>query len=237
MRTKTVLMTALLGALSGVSAMAQTNVYSQNAVGYINVTFPPGSYTILTCPLIGNPDNTLNTMLSDTNGQFKHAQVYAFAGGTYTVTEVGVSTNADPSGWGGGGADVTLSPGSAVFFYNPTATTMSNTFIGTVPTGSLTNALNPGYNLVGSIVPASGDIASNSIIGLTNYTKHDFVYTYDPINGYSGQDSVVAPGNGTGYDNEWTGGDPIVASDSTGFFYYNFSSSTNYGWVENFSVQ
>jgi len=230
------LLSALLGALGSVSVMAQTNVYSLNAVGYINVTFPAGTYTILTCPLIASPDNTLNTLLNDTNGQYRHAQVYQFSGGTYTVTESGVSTAADPSGWATGGADVTINPGQAVFFYNPTAAAMSATFVGTVPTGSLTNALNPGYNLVGSIVPASGDIATNSLIGLTNYTKHDFVYTYDPVNGYSSQDSVVAPGNGTGYNNEWTLGDPVTTNVAQGFFYYNNATGTNYGWVENYSV-
>ena len=39
MRTKTMLLSALLGGLGSVSLMAQsTNVYSLNAVGYINIT-------------------------------------------------------------------------------------------------------------------------------------------------------------------------------------------------------
>jgi hypothetical protein len=130
---------------------------------------------------------------------------------------------------------VKINPGQAVFFYNPTASAMTATFVGTVPTGSLTNALAPGFNLVGSIVPASGDLATNSIMSLTNYTKHDYVYTYDPVAGYSGQDSVVASGNGTGYNNQWTAGDPIVSNVYDGFWYFNNAATTNY-WIENYSV-
>jgi hypothetical protein len=234
MRTKTLLLSALLGAIGSISVHAQS-VYSLNAVGYINVTFAAGTYTILTCPLQASPDNTLNTLLPNTNGQYKKAQVYQYTGGSYTVTEFGVSTNANATGWATGGADVTINPGQAVFFYNPTASAMTATFVGTVLTGPVTNALIPGYNLVGSMVPASGDLATNSIMSLTNYTKHDFVYTYDPASGYSGQDSVVAPGIGTGYNNEWTLGDPIVSNVYDGFWYFN-NASTNNNWVENYSV-
>ena len=50
MRTKTMLLSALLGTLGSVSLMAQsTNVYSLNAVGYINVTVQPG-FNIVSCP-------------------------------------------------------------------------------------------------------------------------------------------------------------------------------------------
>jgi hypothetical protein len=236
MRTKTLLLSALLGALGSVSVHAQ-NVYSLNAVGYINVTFPAGTYTILTCPLLASPDNTLNTLLPDTNGQYKKAQVFQFSAGSFTITENGVSTNANATGWATGGADVTINPGQAVWFYNPTASNMTATFVGTVPSGPQTNTLIPGYNLVGSIVPASGDLATNSIMSLTNYTKHDFVYTFDPVTGYSGQDSVVAPGNGLAgsYLQEWTLGDPIISNVYDGFWYFNNATTNNY-WVENFSV-
>jgi len=236
MRTKTLLLSALLGALGSVSVHAQ-NVYSLNAVGYINVTFPPASYTILTVPLVGSPDNTLNTLLPNTNGQYRHAQVFAFANGAFTITETGVAVAANPTGWAGGGADISLTPGTAAWFYNPEATNMTATFVGTVLTGPQTNTLIPGFNLVGSIVPASGDLATNSIMSLTNTTRHDYVYTYDPIAGYGPQDNVAAPGNGQAgsYLNEWTAGDPIISNVYDGFFYFNFASTNNY-WVENYSV-
>src|SRR5581483_447895 len=84
MRTKTILLSALLGLASGAAAMAQTtNVYSVNAVGYINVTCPPG-FT-----MIANQLMTTNTTLAgliptapDGTGFYKFVgnnfQVYTF---------------------------------------------------------------------------------------------------------------------------------------------------------------
>jgi hypothetical protein len=115
---------------------------------------------------------------------------------------------------------------------------MTATFVGTVPQNgayNMTNALIPGWNLVGSIVPASGDLSTNPITALTNIFKKDFVYTYDSVAGYSGKDSVLAPGLGTGYNNQWAGGDPIINQVGYGFFYWN-NQSTNNPWVENFSI-
>jgi hypothetical protein len=244
MRTKTLALSALLGLLGSASVMAQS-VYSINSVGYINTTFAPGTFSLLTCPLIASPDNTLNTLMPDTNGQYKHAIVYSFSGGIYTVEEIGVALGANASGWSGGGADIALTPGTACFFYNSTTAAMSATFVGTVPQNStpisaqlpngLTNFLTPGLNLVGSIVPSSGDITTN-IMSFTNQNKHDYVYTYDATNGgFSSQLIVVAPGVGTGYNNEWLGGDPVLDQVSYGFYYWN-NKSTNLNWVENFSI-
>src|SRR5208283_4972797 len=90
MRTKTMLLSALLGSLGSVSLMAQsTNVYSQNAVGYINVTIQP-NYNIVTVPLLCSPDNTLNTLMPDTNGQYKGFKVYfSTPGGGFNQIETG----------------------------------------------------------------------------------------------------------------------------------------------------
>jgi len=226
------LITALLGALGSVSVMAQTNVYSLNAVGYINVTMQPG-YNIITCPLICSPDNTIATLLNNTNGQFQGgaraaAQVFQFTGGVYSAADTASESTA-PSGWASGGT-ITINPGQAVFFYNPTSTNMTATFVGTVPTGSLTNALNPGYNLVGSIVPVSGDIVTNSISLFTNGAASgrtaDELFTYTPGVGYS-QDIYSSSG--------WSTGDPTLANVYEGFFFYNAFSTVN-NWIENFSV-
>jgi hypothetical protein len=233
MRTKTILLSALLGALGSVSVMAQTNVYSLNAVGYINVTIQPG-YNIITCPLIASPDNTIATLLNNTNGQYQSgartsSDVYQFSGGTYTAEDEASSANA-PSGWAAGGT-ITINPGQAVFFYNPTSTNMSATFVGTVPTGPITNALIPGYNLVGSVVPVTGDIVTNPISLFTNgaYSGRtsDYIYTYSPSAGYSSQDSFTAAG--------WNTGDPTLTNVYEGFFFYNAFSTTN-NWIENYSV-
>jgi hypothetical protein len=116
---------------------------------------------------------------------------------------------------------------------------MSATFVGTIPQTNnynMTNTLGLGYNLVGSIIPASGDLSTNPVSALTNITKKDFVYTYDPavVGGYSAKDSVSA-GSGSGYNNDWSAGDPVIDQVGYGFFYWN-NQKTNEYWVENFSV-
>jgi len=232
MRTKTVLLSALLGAIGSVSVMAQTNVYSLNAVGYINVSLLPG-YNIITCPLVASPNNSISNLLNNANSQYQNgarnpAQVFAYEGGVYSSDTASASANA--SGWGGGGT-ITVNPGQAIFFYNPSTTNMSATFVGTVATGSQTNALYPGYNLVGSIVPVSGDLVTNSLSTFTNGQnsgrESDVLFTYAPGIGYS-QNTYTA--------GAWSSGDPTITNVYEGFFFFNALSTTN-NWIENYNVQ
>jgi hypothetical protein len=230
MRTKTMLLSALLGGLGSVSVMAQTNVYSLNVVGYINCTMQPG-YNLITCPLIASPNNTIATLLNNTNEQYQNggrstAVVYQYTGGTYSATDTAEYTNV-PSGWAAGGT-ITMNPGQAIFFYNPTVSNMYATFVGTVPSGTLTNALAPGYNLVGSMVPMSGDLVTNSISDFTNGQgsgrTEDFLYTYSPGVGY----------NTYGYSGGWLPSDPTITNVYAGFFFLNDFTSTNY-WIETYN--
>jgi hypothetical protein len=226
MRTKTMLLSALLGTLGSVSLMAQsTNVYSQNAVGYINVTIQPG-FNIVSCPLICSPDNTLNTLMPNASGLFKGWSVYFNTKGQgYTQTETGAKTS-----WASGGTNV-ISPGSAVFVRNTSGSNVTVTFVGQVPQGLMTNVLVPGFNLVGSIVPTSGNLVTNPITQLTNAVKGDTVYVSDPINGYTSPGGTyVAAKNGG-----WATGQPVVPNVAEGFFYQN-NNGVNLNWVENFSV-
>jgi hypothetical protein len=235
MRTKTLILSALLGALGSVAVQAQTNVYSLNAVGYINVTLYPG-YNLVTCPLLASPDNTINTLFSDSTGIYNGDSIYLFTGGQgYSLI-----TKAVLGTWNNSGGTNTLSPGTACFFFNAHGTNITNTFVGTVSSGG-TNLLVPGYNLVGSMVPTSGDLYSNSISALSNVppNKGDLVYVFDPLTqGYSGAyKSTPATPNGNSPWNAAAGGDPSISADSDGFFYLNnTTTATTLNWVENFSV-
>jgi len=237
MRTKTVLLSALLGAIGSVSVMAQTNVYSLNAVGYINVTCPPG-FSIISCPLqTADPSNTIGTLLPNAANQLKTCEVYQFVPSTGQYNSDEASTklagnNGFTNGWEFGGT-ITMLPGQAIFFDNVVGSNVTFTFVGTVPTGSLTNNLGNGFNLVSSILPASGDLATNSLTMLTNTFAQDEVYFYN---------------NGTGFytsyewtkKNGWTSSgspaDPTIPAVGTGFFYQTASPS-GLQWIENYSVQ
>jgi len=226
MRTKTILLSALLGTLGSVSLMAQssTNVYSLNVVGYINVTVEPG-YNIVSCPLIASPDNTLNTLLPNSTGAYKGWKVYFFSGGVYSQIESG-----SKSGWALGGTN-TIEPGKAVFVENTFTTNVTVTFVGTVPSGTITNTLAPGFNLVGSVLPASGDLVTNSLTQLTNAVKGDKVYVNDPVNGYTSPGGVY-----TAAKSGFTPSNPTIPNVGEGFFYQNNNGSTALNWVESFSA-
>jgi hypothetical protein len=58
MRTKTLVCAAALAAGLATSALAQSNVYSLNVVGYYNVTVPANTFV-----LVGNQLNTTNNTL------------------------------------------------------------------------------------------------------------------------------------------------------------------------------
>jgi len=255
------LLSALLGALGSVSVMAQTNVYSLNAVGYINVTCLPG-FNLISCPLLatdtnGNPNNTVGNVLNNSTGSLTGSTVFFFSPLTGPSSDValnhtGKPSTTNPDGWAANGTNV-LSPGVACWFENAASSNIVLTFVGTVPTGPITNILYNGFNLVSSVVPASGDIVTNSIMNLTNYNVGatgaggDEVFTYDLANTPSSVVYQAGQGKGFGGNgyNQATGtvgaggnwnaaGDPILPDVGGGFTYENNGATIN--WVENYSV-
>ncbi len=240
----------------GSAAVMGANVYSVNAVGYINVTILPG-FNIITCPLYCGTDPANPTVSNDLNVLFPNpvattpyagASVYQLTpGGGYSAIEGGSSATYG-GGWNNGGADITLNPGQAVFFQNPNAlggANMTATFVGVVPSGTLTTQLVPGLSLVGSQVPVSGDLVTSSIAALTAQNG-DYIYFFDPRQSGAYQYGFLedAYSASATYGTGWTAGpgpnvgannDPQVVSVYEGFFYNN-SQATTENWVETFSV-
>jgi hypothetical protein len=218
MRTKTMLLSALLGTLGSVSLMAQsTNVYSLNAVGYITLTIPAG-FSMISCPLISSPDNSLNTLFPAGNTALKGVKFYLWTNGGYS------SAAAYTTKWISGG-NFQLTPGAAGFFNNTTGVPITNTFVGTVPSGG-TNLLYPGYNLIGSILPVDGLINMN-LLNYTGQVAGDKVYTFS--------NGAYNPAYATKLNGSWISV-PNLTSLGEGFFYYNSTTTTNSSWVEVFNV-
>jgi hypothetical protein len=227
MRTKAMLLSALVGTIGAVSAMAQTNVYSLNAVGYINITAYPG-FNMISCPLIASPDNTLNTLLPNTNGQYRRWQVWSFSptASPQYGEEIGTA-----AAWINGGAE-TISPGAAVWLYNPSNVSYTVTFVGTVPTGPSSVTLYPtSFNMVSSYEPASGDMVTNSLMTFSNGVKRDQAWVYNAVT--AAYSEYIASGNNLATN--WPLGDPVIPTVGGGVFYYNAQATNNY-WLENYSV-
>jgi hypothetical protein len=158
MRTKTLLLTAVLGIASAAASMAQA-VYSVNVVGYVNLTMRPG-FTLVANQLKGSPNNQLGTVLP---GVPADSQVQKFAANNYT------SYFYDGSGWidfDGNPTTVTVNPGEGFFFFNPNPGPLTVTTVGEVTTGNgLTVPIPPGFSLISSIVPQ--DISLTAANGFT----------------------------------------------------------------------
>ena len=163
MRTKALLSVAAIAA-SAISAMAQ-NVYSLNIVGYATVTVNSG-YNLLANPLDAGSTNGAASIMPILDGEI----ILTWSGGAFSE----VMYDSTSGGWVL--ADDTtpavppsLPPGKGFFFFNPLTGPTNFTFVGQVvpgPSSSNTIPLLPGYNLVGSALPAAVTTITNTPVSL-----------------------------------------------------------------------
>ena len=265
MRTKTLALSAVLGMLGAAAALGQ-NVYSLNTVGFINVTLYPG-YNLVTCPLICSPDNTIATLFNNSAGAYQSytttrghtttnaSSVIGQINGVGPVTADFAYSFDAPAGWQNGGTN-TLNPGQALWFINPAATNMLATFVGEVPQANvavaanfpngMTNTLASGYNMVGSMIPASGNLVTGAVPNINvsaalgtlslGPTGQDFIGVFDPrAQSYeAGTNEGVFSAGGRGRAGSWSI-QPSVTFPFQGFWYYNANVSAN-NWIENYVV-
>jgi hypothetical protein len=244
MRTKTLILSGLLAALSGASALAQ--VYSLNAVGYINVLVPHG-WSIITDPLYAVNQQTAQTIdqiLGPTllNGGATTPDPYAgivifpwnanpASQGYYSALVVSQSPGFAPF-WSlpGEATGTSFNPGQAMWIYNPSAE-FTLTFVGTVPQGTVNNTLQPGWNMVGSLVPIVAAMDS-AAVGLVP-TPGDVLFTYANNNaGIEGYNTADVANTG----GQWSQTVAPTLQLGQGLFYYNRGPvATN--WVTTFTIQ
>jgi hypothetical protein len=199
--------------------MAQSNVYSLNVVGYVNKTLVGGGlFTAVANPLT-TTNNTLSGIFGGaTTGLPAGTQVQVWDHALqdfvpYTKQPVG-------DGWSGTGESVPFAPGRAVFV-KVAGAAITNTFVGEVLQGNLTNSTLVNFNLIGNMVPDSGTATAIGLVPAAgaNVQKWDV----------AAQDFVLSTKTPIG----WSGaGEPsFVPGD--GFFLRN---NAPYNWVRNFTV-
>jgi hypothetical protein len=209
-------MTAVLGAASIASALAQT-VYSVNAVGYVNVTVPPGKFALLANPLDTGTNSALTAVLPDVP---VNTVVY-----TYDGTKFAVATKRTAALWAGDGAAVPLTPGKGFFIKNAGTADLNITFVGEVMQGDATKLkvdYIAGFNLLGSLVPQAGKVETD--LKLT-VPVNDTIYTY---NKDTGAYSTFTRRTAT----VWSGGEPSIGV-ADGFWY---SAKAAGSWTRSFTV-
>jgi hypothetical protein len=185
--------------------MAQNNVYSLNVVGYVNKSIP-GNYSLISNPLNAT-NNSLSTILA---GAPNFSGVLRWNGSGFDSSTLSFGT------WT---PDFVLNPGEGVFI-NPGPTGFTNTFVGEVMQGALSNPIPAGYSLRGSQVPQAGDVTA---LGLT-----DDLANFDGILKWTGtayESYTLTFGN-------WTPSVPTL--DVGDAFFVNAGAATS--WTRNFTV-
>ena len=218
MRTKTLLCAAALAA-GVVSTMAQSNVYSLNVVGYVNKTFTSGNYTLVSNPL-NSPTNDLNTILAAAPN-FSQVNLWDVNLQDFSAT---IPTRISGS-WS---PNLVIPPG--VGFFVIAGGNFTNTFVGEVLQGSLTNSVpltgNGAYVALASMVPVGGSLTNV----LAGYTPAAF----DQVNLWDVNLQDFSSTIPTFVGGAWSPDINFPVGD--GFFLIRSGSST-VTWVRNFTVQ
>jgi hypothetical protein len=133
---------------------AGSPVFSDNIVGYVNLTLPPG------LSLIANPlyytNNALSFWLPEAADG---AQVYKYtANGGYEVSTFDAALGA----WSN--PDLQVPVGDGFFFNNPSSEPHTYLFVGEVHLGVSINPLPAGISTKGALIPQAGSI--NNIQGI-----------------------------------------------------------------------
>jgi hypothetical protein len=208
MRTKAIILSAMLGIAGVVSSFAQ-NVYSVNVVGYINLNLPAGLSMVANQLDNGNGNLVTELLPAPPIG----TTLFKFTGGSPPYTQIqflGV--------WLGDTA-MTLAPGEGVFMNVPSATTV--TFVGEVMQGTLINPLAT-LDIKSSMVPQTGGITA--VLGLTPSIG-------DTVNEWNGP-GAAPPYTQSQFLGVWLPSEPSI--DVGQAFWLSVQAPRN--WTRNFTI-
>jgi len=231
MRTKTLLIAAAALVAGIISSEAQ--VYSQNIVGYYNLSVPSHKFSLIANQFVNGSDvnktnNSVsaifNGLISDPNA-VNNTTLYLWNGAGYNIYQYFTGPDADnnflTSGsvngfYDSGGTLITtpLKQGSGSFLYNPAAVGLTNTMTGNVVIGTNTLSITHGFNIYSIVQPISTNIASSA-------TFANFPGTSDP-NAVNNDTLYLWNGNGYNIYQYFTGPDAdnnFLTSGSVNGFY------------------
>jgi hypothetical protein len=214
-----------MAAASVVSSMAQSNVYSLNVVGYVNVpTTGGGNFNMLANPL-NNANNGITNLFAvaqDGDAIFTwDASIQDLGGTVYSYSSF-------LGKWDG---NRNLAPGEG-FFYLNAGSNKTNTFVGDVVQGAYNNPVpivgGGSFNGIGSSVPIGGSF-TNATDGIIP-RDGDSVFTWDVV----AQDLGAATASYSTFLGKWDN-TAININPGNGFFYLGAGANQN-PWTRNFTV-
>lgn len=164
MRTKTLLMSAAALAAGVIYSQAQGTVYSQNVVGYVNVTVPANTLQMVANQL-DTGSNTLDNVFQGTGLVSTKTAVLEWNGAGYNqYTYLNCADSPSSPGVAGfynaGGVEVgatnIFAPGSGAFINNGSATAITIPTVGQVVQGTNSYAVKTGLNIYSIPQPLAG---------------------------------------------------------------------------------
>lgn len=222
MRTKVLLGLAAI-AVSVATCVAQSNVYSLNIVGYVNVDVTPG------LNLISNP-------LKPSNGNNNITNTISLpdaADGAFIYKWAGTAWSTDIPSWIAGfgwAPDLSIPFGDAFFLQMPAGQSAKITFVGEVQTGDIATTFSPGISVVANKVPVQENFP-----GKTVGNDGDFIYTWGGTAWDTAVWSFIA---GFGWSNGGGAGDNVdgpLVKVGGGIVYQNSGAAIN--WTRTFNPQ
>ena len=209
MRTKALILASVLGVAMVASSVAQ--VYSVNAVGYINLTLKPG-FTMIANQLDNMAGNKISAVLATVPDG---TVLYKFNGAGYDIISFEIDQWNAP--------DTTLAPGEGAFIKVPGTANVVVTLVGDVPQGTLTVNVPAGFWIMSSKVPQLIDMNATGAASV----------------GFPAADGdILYRWNGASYEifsfeiDQWNGTLQIPVGEA--FFYKRVGPATT--WTRTFTV-
>jgi hypothetical protein len=229
MRTKALLLAAAFAAAGVSTSVAQ--VYSVNAVGYVNLTLPTG-FSMVGNPLnAGTGNNTVTKLFAPANlsATPTACRIYLFnnATGAYATVTFSSLTGA----WSGTSANAEVLPGDGLFFQNLSGAPLTATFVGEVMQGPLSTPIPQGFSIKSSQVPQALD--PDSATQLPNAADRIPGAPGDRIYRFSNLTGAYTTYNFSSLTGAWN---PSLPTFNVGesFFFQRLNPAT--AWTRTFSV-
>ncbi|MCX6896603.1 MAG: hypothetical protein NTZ16_14140 [Verrucomicrobia bacterium] len=223
MRTQKILVAAATLAVGIATSMADP-VYSQNIVGYINLTLQPGFNLVANQLNSGAGSNALNAVFpTATDG----AYIYTYGNGAFTIDIFDSTVPGWVDSTTGNPSATVVNPGQGFFYFQPgSATTV--TLVGSVKTGTNSITLNPNFSLVSSATPESYSLTG------TNFPVADGLIYYELATGGTGFNQSIYDATVPGWV-DYTTGNPTSPTPSVGQGFFIFNPSSSITWTRAFN--
>jgi hypothetical protein len=226
MKAKALLLTAALAAVTAATATAQ--VFSVNAVGYVNVQLTPG-FNLVSNPLQA-ADNSIGALFSNISPSIPAGmRVYAFNAATGAFHTPAQRRGAPFNDWSpAASAAIQVPVGEGAFVFDPRtagSAPLTLTFVGEVRQGDLSNPIPSGFSIKANMVPQAG---RPDTFGTFPAAGGDRFFKFNKATGgYNTHTRRGAPFN------DWN---PALPTIEVGEAFFYFRSGAPTAWTRTFNV-